>query len=281
MKYAIITGGSSGIGLELAMALRGRGFHIVLAGRSEEKLREAAQKLESLKPGPCKREGQPSAVDLFPCDLTYEEECRRLHGTYQSCPVKVLIHSAGFGVYGSFASTDAGAELSMLRVHCQAAQLLMKLFLPDMERRGGGFILQVASLAGLSPGGPYMASYYAAKAYVASLVRGVAEELRAQGSPVYVGALCPGPVDTPFFERAGIGTAMRGMAPDAVAAAALKGMKRRQTIIVPGMGNRMAYLAMKWLPAGVIVSVNRRIQEKKNRRKGKNAIGKNGGGGDG
>jgi len=153
----------------------------------------------------------------------------------------------------------------MMDVNCGALHLLMKLFLQDMEKRGKGTILNVASSAGLVPGGPCMAAYYATKSYVASLTQGVAEELRACGSAVHVAALCPGPVDTPFFGRVGIGTAGTASTPEAVAKAAMAGLDRGQTLIVPGIGNRLICMAARLLPARVILSVNRRVQARKKR----------------
>ena len=153
----------------------------------------------------------------------------------------------------------------MMDVNCRAVHLLMKLFLRDMDKRGSGTILNVASSAGLVPGGPCMAAYYATKSYVTSLTQGVAEELRARRSPVRVAALCPGPVDTPFFGRAGICASAKASTPEAVARAAMRGLDCGETVIVPDMGNRLACLAARILPAKVILSVNRRIQEKKKR----------------
>ena len=94
-----------------------------------------------------------------------------------------------------------------------AMHRLFKFTLRKMEP-GFGTILNVASSAGLLPGGPYMAGYYASKAYVVSLTRGVAEELREQHSPVYVCALCPGPVDTEFNDRADVVFALKGITPE-------------------------------------------------------------------
>ena len=253
---ALITGGSSGIGYGLAMEYYARGYDLVLVGRDEKKLRQAAARLV-LKQG--------GLVETVTCDLARREECLRLHSLYQKRPVEVLVNCAGFGVYGQFAETDSQQEMSMLDVNCGAVHLLMKLFLQDMEKRGSGTILNVASSAGLVPGGPCMAAYYATKAYVTSLTQGVAEELRANGSPIHVAALCPGPVNTPFFGRAGIGTAGTASTPEKVARATMRGLNRRETLIVPGIGNQLACVAARLLPAKMILSINRRIQEKKKR----------------
>ena len=112
--------------------------------------------------------------------------------------IDLFINNAGFGVCGSFLETSGEKELSMAKVNVLAMHQLFKFAVKKMETQGFGTVLNVASSAGLLPGGPYMAGYYATKAYVVSLTRGVAEELREQHSPVYVCALCPGPVDTEF-----------------------------------------------------------------------------------
>ena len=254
---AIVTGAGSGIGFQIARLLRKKGYSVVLAGRDREKLGKAAERLKAECP-----HGKRFA--LFSCDLSRKEECLRLCRTFRNRPVDVLVNCAGVGVYGKFDVSDLQAELSMAAVNCLALHILMKEFLKDMERRGGGCILNVASSAGLMPGGPYMAAYYASKAYVVSLTRGVAQELRAKKSPVYVGVLCPGPVNTPFFERAGIGPA-KGADPEKTARAAWRGMRERRTVIVPDAVNRMAWAAAKLLPAPVILAVNQRIQAGKSR----------------
>ena len=268
---AIVTGGGSGIGFCLARRLAEQGYAVVLAGRDKARLLQAAGQIAAgQKPGRqaagtqgAKAGPNRKTIETFSCDLSRPDECLRLYEAFRNRPVAVLVNAAGFGVYGAFDASDTAGEQQMLAVHCQAVHLLMKLFLPDMKRRGRGAILNVASLAGLTPGGPYMAAYYATKAYVASLTRGVAEELRAERSPVYVGALCPGPVATPFFARAGIRAAVRGADPDTVARAALQGMSRRKDVIVPGAGSRIACLAAKLLPARLTLLINRQIQARK------------------
>ena len=265
---ALITGGSSGIGYALAKEFYVKGYNLVLVGRDEKKLRQAAARLVQGNSKDRRKSHEGSMtyggiVETVSCDLTRREECLRLHKLYQDRPVKVLVNCAGFGVYGQFTETALQQEMAMMEVNCGAVHLLMKLFLQDMEKRRVGTILNVASSAGLVPGGPCMAAYYATKAYVTSLTQGVAEELRAKHSSIHVAALCPGPVDTPFFGRAGIGASATAATPEAIARAAMRGLDRAETVIVPGFGNRMACVAARLLPARMILSVNRRIQEKK------------------
>ena len=246
-KLALITGGSGGLGAKLACELAKKGYHPVLVGRSEERLRAAAM---------------DCGGEIFVCDLSKREECEHLYEAFRRRPVQILINCAGFGVYGSFAVTSLDEEMEMAAVNCMAVHVQTKLFLPDMERRGGS-ILNVASSAGLVPGGPYMAAYYATKAYVVSLTRGIEEELRARRSRAYVGAFCPGPVNTGFFDRAGISASVGSADPDKTARAAIRGMEKRKSLIVPGASNAMAYFAARILPSALILAVNRRIQQKK------------------
>ena len=151
----------------------------------------------------------------------------------------------------------------MLRVNVLAMHRLFKFTLRKMEAQGFGTILNVASSAGLLPGGPYMAGYYASKAYVVSLTRGVAEELREQHSPVYVCALCPGPVDTEFNDRADVVFALKGITPELCVEEAMRGMLRGKTIIVPSALMRAATTAQHFVPTPLLMPIMARQQKKK------------------
>ena len=140
---------------------------------------------------------------------------------------------------------------------------LSRAVVRKMNAQGGGTILNVASSAGLLPGGPYMAGYYASKAYVVSLTRGVAEELREMHSPVYVCALCPGPVDTEFNDRAGVVFALRGITPELCVEEALLGMMHRKTIIVPSAFMRLCTSAQRLVPIPLLMPIVARQQKKK------------------
>ena len=132
-----------------------------------------------------------------------------------------------------------------------------------MQAQGGGTILNVASSAGLLPGGPYMAGYYASKAYVVSLTRGAAQELREKRSPVYVCALCPGPVNTEFNDRAGVVFALKGITPEFCVDEAIHGMLHHKTIIVPSAFMRLCTSAQKLLPTPLLMPIVARQQKKK------------------
>ena len=151
----------------------------------------------------------------------------------------------------------------MLRVNVLAMHRLFKFVLKKMDRQGSGTILNVASSAGLLPAGPFMAGYYASKAYVVSLTRGVAEELREQHSPIYVCALCPGPVDTEFNDRADVVFALKGISPQLCVDEAMRGMLRHKTIIVPSALMRAATTAQKLVPTPLLMPIMARQQKRK------------------
>ena len=249
-KFAVITGASSGIGAEFARQLSARGYNLLLVARRADRLEKLSDQLTTV-------------CEIFTADLSKKSECLRLAKALEGRRVDLFINNAGFGACGAFSETDAGKELSMLRVNVLAMHRLFKFTLRKMEAQGFGTILNVASSAGLLPGGPYMAGYYASKAYVVSLTRGVAEELREQHSPVYVCALCPGPVDTEFNDRADVVFALKGITPELCVEEAMRGMLRRKTIIVPSTLMRLATTAQKLVPTPLLMPIVARQQKKK------------------
>lgn len=249
-KTVWITGASSGIGREFARRYAKLGFRLILTARREDRLRALADELGT----PCR---------VLPADLEKESECRRLCEALADEKIDIFINNAGFGACGGFSETDLDKELSLVRVNVEAMHILCKFALRKMRAQGGGTILNVASSAGLLPGGPYMAAYYASKAYVASLTRAVAEEQREEHSHVYVCALCPGPVDTEFNDRADVVFALKGITPQLCVDEAFLGMKRRKTIIVPSAFMRVCMGAQRLLPAPVLMPIVAHQQKKK------------------
>ena len=250
MKTALITGATSGIGLEFAKRLADRGYRLIVTGRRVERLNELAEQVNV-------------PLEIISGDLSKKKECFALLDKLKEERIDVFINNAGFGVAGSFLETDIDREVSMIKVNDVAMHILFKGILQKMDADGAGQILNVASSAGLLPGGPYMAGYYASKAYVTSLTRAVAVELKEKGSKVKVSALCPGPVDTEFNERADVVFALKGISPEKCVAEALKGMDRGKTIIVPGFGMRLAMALQHLLPIPILVKLTGHQQKKK------------------
>ena len=253
-KTVWITGASSGIGREFARRYAKMGCRLILTARRADRLEALAEEL---------RQAHGTVCHILTADLAREEECTRLCKELEGETLDIFINNAGFGVCGSYLETDAAKEEEMVRVNVEAMARLFRFAVRKMQAAGGGTILNVASSAGLLPGGPYMAGYYASKAYVVSLTRGVAEELRQMHSPVYVCALCPGPVDTEFNDRAGVIFALKGITPEFCVDEALLGMMRHKIIIVPSAFMRLCTSVQKLVPTPLLMPIVARQQKKK------------------
>ena len=253
-KTVWITGASSGIGQEFARRYAKLGFRLILTARRKDRLDSLAAELLAQ---------YNTTSRILTADLAQEAELDRLCTEMEGERIDILINNAGFGVCGSFLETDADRELSMAKVNVLAMHRLFKFAVKKMQVQGFGTVLNVASSAGLLPGGPYMAGYYATKAYVVSLTRSVAEELREEHSPVYVCALCPGPVNTEFNDCAGVVFALKGITPQLCVEEAMRGMLRGKTIIVPSALMRMATTAQRFVPTPLLMPILARQQKKK------------------
>ena len=163
-KTVVITGASSGIGMEFARAFSKMGCRLILTARRKERLEKLREELGT----PCK---------IIVADLSREGECYQFFENIADEPVDVFINNAGFGTCGKFDETDLGKEVSMINVNIKAMHILFKKMVIKMKKQGYGRILNVASSAGLLPAGPYMATYYATKSYVVSITKAVAEAI--------------------------------------------------------------------------------------------------------
>lgn len=253
-KTVWITGASSGIGREFACRYAKLGFRLILTARRRERLDQLAAELLAKYNTFCR---------VLPADLARESECTRLCEELAEERIDIFINNAGFGVCGSFLETSTKAELSMAKVNVLAMHQLCKFAVQKMQTQGFGTVLNVASSAGLLPGGPYMAGYYATKAYVVSLTSALAQELKEAHSPVYVGCLCPGPVDTEFNAVANVEFALRGITPEYCVRCALDGIARRKTVIVPSRLVAAGMTLGRFLPRPVYIKIAAHQQKKK------------------
>ena len=245
-----ITGASSGIGRVFARHYASQGCRLILTARRGDQL----EKLAALLGCPCR---------ILPADLSDPAQWDTLCAALETERIDGFINNAGFGLCGAFTETDPAVEQEMLQVNVGALQRLMKFVLGKMQAQGSGFILNVASCAGLMPAGPYMATYYATKAYVVSLTSALAQELREARSPVYVGCLCPGPVNTEFNAVANVEFALRGITPEYCVRCALDGMARRKTVIVPNPVVAVGMTLGRFLPRPVYIKIAAHQQRKK------------------
>jgi len=251
---ALVTGASGGIGLELARLLARGGHDLVLVARSAEKLQTLARELE----------GEHGVrAHALPADLTDPGAPERIAAELRGrgVEVEVLVNNAGFGVAAPFAEADTARQVEMIQVNVTALTHLTRLFLPAMLSRRSGRILNVASTAAFQPG-PFLAVYYATKAYVLSFSEAVAEEVRGTG--VTVTALCPGPTHTGFAAEARMeGTLLfragRVMDAATVARVGYRGMMRGKRLVIPGVLNQVVATVAQRSPRALVLRLVRQL----------------------
>ncbi|TGM55978.1 SDR family oxidoreductase [Leptospira biflexa] len=192
MKYALITGASTGLGKDFAHSLAKLGYTPILVARSADRLKSLAAEIK-----------QKYGLDgiVIAEDLSVPNAAEKIYKSIKKLKVQVscLVNNAGYGLNGEFHKNSFSEESKMIQLNVTTLAELCHLFLQDMVTNKEGYILNVASTAAFQPG-PLMTNYYATKAYVLSLSEGLAEEVREYG--VTVSCLCPGPTKTEFFERA-------------------------------------------------------------------------------
>ncbi|MCG6150774.1 SDR family NAD(P)-dependent oxidoreductase [Leptospira bandrabouensis] len=192
MKYALITGASTGLGKDFALTLAKKGYTPVLVARNAERLKALATEIKT-------KYGIQSVV--ITQDLGKPNAAEVLYKAVKKLKLSIhcLVNNAGFGLNGEFFKNSFEKESELIQLNVTTLAQLCHLFLQDMIKAKDGYILNVASTAAFQPG-PLMSNYYASKAYVLSLSEGLAEEVRDYG--VTVTCVCPGPTQTEFFERA-------------------------------------------------------------------------------
>ena len=255
-RTVLITGASAGLGREFARLAARDGHDVVLVARRKDRLQTLAQELESA----C---GVRATV--IEADLANPSAPGLIVERIDAAGIVVdfLINNAGFGSHGAYAQTDFSRQSEMVDVNIRALMELTHRFLPKMLARKSGRILNVASLAGFVPG-PYMATYYASKAFVLSLPEALATELCGTG--VTVTASCPGPVATEFGAVAHSDRAnhFRAGAADAVSVArhGYRAMMAGKVVAVPGFMNRLTTLVIRLVPRAAVRAATKWMNKK-------------------
>lgn len=259
---ALITGASSGIGAEIARELARRGYGVVLVARRKDRLDALAEELH----------GEYGVrAETIASDLGKPNSRNRIPGriTELGLEVEILVNNAGFATGGAFYGSDPARELEQVRVLIEAVVALTSAFLPAMVEHRRGAVLNVASTAAMQPL-PYAAGYSAAKAYVLTFSEAIHQEVAGKG--VAVTALCPGPVDTEFWDQADW-QVVGGMSfekafpsrPSArdVAKAGVDGIEHDRRVVIPGLPTRAAMLASRYVPHAVKLPVVERVMRKR------------------
>ncbi len=257
-RTVLITGATGGLGREFARQYAKAGHDVVLVARKRPALEALAEELHA-------EFGVEAAV--FPCDFTDPSAPEKLHGQLveQGISISILVNNAGLGYDAPFMESDVATQETLLEVNVAALTKMMRLFGQDMAKRGEGGILNVASIASY-PEGPFMATYYASKAYVRSLSEAVHTELL--GSGVHVTALCPGPVRTDFWERASAGStilAHLAVSPKGIVSAGRRALRWNLSSYVPGLPWKFVAFATRLLPRSWVRLAAAQLQKPKGR----------------
>ncbi|HWH92775.1 MAG TPA: SDR family oxidoreductase [Baekduia sp.] len=252
---ALVTGASSGIGADLARELAGRGHNVVLVARRADRLEALAAEL---------RDAHGVRAEAVAADLTDPGAIAVLPGRVEALglTVDILVNNAGYGSAGQFVDLDVASEAAMVRLNCEAVVALTGAYAPAFVERGVGAILVVASSAGMQPI-PSQATYGASKAFALSFAEALHAELSGHG--VAVTALCPGPIETEFAERAGLKEAFGGVPSFAFvssrdcARAAIEGLARNRRVVVPGLPIKAMTIAGRHTPRAVLLPLMKRF----------------------
>ena len=245
-ETVLITGASSGIGLELARRFAADKSNLILIARTRDALEKLAEEL---------RRDHNISVHVLCADLARAESPTQIFSELQGrgITVDVLVNNAGFGLHGEFVELPLRRQMEIISVNISALVELTGLFLPGMVERNRGGILNVGSVAGFLPG-PHMAVYYASKAFVMSFSEALHEELR--GTRIHVTNLCPGPTESNFSNTARSHhtrkVSAKKMSAVEVARIGHADFRRAAPFSLPGAGNKILSLAPKFLPRAAV-----------------------------
>lgn len=253
-SLAVVTGASSGIGLELAKQFAGNGFDLVIAAE-DDGIAAAGRELEALG----------ARVQPVQTDLAEPDGVERLYAAVRTTgrPVDAVVINAGVGVGGAFAGTDLRDDLRLIDLNVRSSVHLAKLAARDMVARGAGRILVTSSIAATQPG-PFQATYAASKAFLLSFAQALRNELKDSG--VTVTTLMPGPTETDFFNRAGMrDTRVGASKKDDPAQVAREGfaalMRGKDQVVAGSFKNKVLATAAKVLPEAAKARLHRRMSE--------------------
>ncbi len=248
-EVALITGASSGLGSDYARIFAAHQKDLVLVARRRDRLESLAEEI-SVAHG--------VKVQVIDADLAVPSTPRRIAEEVKRLGLEIeyLVNNAGFGTTGPFAESDPAKELEMVQVNIAAVVELTRTFLPPMIRRGHGRVLNIGSTAGFQPG-PFMAVYYASKAFVNSFTEALWYELKGTGVTATVS--CPGATATEFAAAAGNPESrlfkMGTMKPADVAREGYEAMLQGKPLVVHGLKNRILAASVRFSPRGTVRAI--------------------------
>jgi len=244
MKYALITGASSGIGYELALLFAKNGHNLILVARQENKLLQLADDLKT---------NYKIETQIISLDLSRFDAARVIFEQVQEkfIYVNYLVNNAGFYVKGAFTETSWKEEQELVQLQCLNLAQLIKLFLPAMLKQGRGGILNICSTGSFVPG-PFNAIYCAAKSFVLSFSEAIAEEVSDSG--ITITALCPGGTNTNFqeFNNRRKPIFFPIMKASRVAKIGYKALLNGKRVVIPGMSNKIQVFLIRFIPRNLV-----------------------------
>ncbi len=256
MDNVLITGASSGIGLELAKLFAADGNNLVLVARRGELLNKIAGELTS---------NFGIEVEVIAKDLTLAKSPDEIFKKLKDKDIDIVVNNAGFGLVGQITELDYKRQIDMVNLNISALTSLTRLFLPRMVEMNSGGILNVGSLAGFQPG-PYATVYYATKAFVLSFTEGLREELK--DSNIKITCLAPGPTNTEFGEVSGLDRSFLfktgTMGAKEVALQGYEGFKNNRTVVIPGFSNKLLPLLVRLSPRFLVRKITAKLNRSAN-----------------
>lgn len=252
MKYVLITGGTSGIGYELARIFAHNQYGVVIVSGNKDKLKNAKSNIE--------KEYQVN-IKTIEQDLSKSGSAQKVYDQIKEMDIdiSILINNAGVGVAGPIEVVSIQKEENMLNLNILNLVVLTKLFMNDMYENKNGWILNVASTGAFQPG-PYTSTYYASKSFVLSFSKAIRYEAKAMGVKVCV--LCPGATKTEFFQRSEKSMPEAAMPAEKVAIIAYRGLMHNKEVIVPGVLNNLLLVVPTKLRMMIIANFQKKAIEK-------------------
>jgi len=257
LKYTLITGASSGIGLKLSYIFAKNNHNLILVARSKDILSILKDNLQSL---------YNIDIKIISLDISGEKKAFNLYETIKKKQLKVdiLINNAGIGSHGEFIKKNIQTSLDMINLNIITPTILTKLFLQDMLEAGSGKIFNIASTAAFQSG-PLMSVYYGTKSYLLNFSEGIAEELRDRN--IKIVTLCPGPTKTHFEKMDRIEKKFLKnfhiANPEDIARYLYKNIDTKKDILIYGNLNKFIIFISKFIPRKINLILVRKIQEKK------------------
>ncbi len=252
MKTALITGASSGIGEKFARELASRKTDLVLVARSQDKLEQLATELSNT---------YQVKTEVIVKDLTEATARQAVFDAVQAkgLSIDLLINNAGFGDYGAFSDRSLSKQMTMVQLNIATVVELTGLFLPLMQQRSSGAIINLSSIAGFQPI-PYMSVYAASKAFILNFSEALWAENKDRG--VKILAVCPGPTESKFYESADFpesATVLNRMtmaSAEKIVREALKALDKGQsTVVTGGFNNHLIVNLPRLIPRDLLVNV--------------------------